>query len=94
MNFVPRVFDGPTHVASREQQPLVSQFGLSKGVLKKPLSDVQVAVTTPFISDDSPRKSHHAHVVRLDFDFDQVHLIKYFVFFEVFTRARDLLIGL
>jgi len=57
-------------MASREQQPLVSQLSLSKGVLKKPLSDVQNAVETPFVSDDSTRKSHHSHAIRLDFDFD------------------------
>jgi len=68
-----RVFDVPTHVASRQQQLLVSELGLSKGVLQEPLSDVQNAVATPFISDNSSRKSHHAHRVGLDFDFDQVH---------------------
>jgi len=70
MNRVQRLFDVSAYVASSEQQLLVSQLGLSKGMLQKPLSDVQNAVATPFISDSGPRKSHHAHAVRLGFDFD------------------------
>lgn len=53
-SFVYRFFDGPLHVASGQQQPLVFEFGFSKIVRQKSLPDVSKTGGTPVVAHYSP----------------------------------------